>query len=112
MRLAWDSESKVKADEARVSGKYQRERSAEPYHSSRWTRLSRLYRRQHPLCAECLKQGRYVEAQVTDHIVPYPVCGDFYDISNLQSLCEKCNHDKGQRDKQIIQAWKRITPEK
>ena len=102
MRLAWDSQQKTD----KAQGQYQRERSAEPYHSYRWTRLSRAYRATHPLCAECQRQGRITAAAVVDHIIPWPVCEDFYDEKNFQSLCEKCNHDKGQRDKRIIQAWR------
>ena len=102
MRLAWDSEAKAQAEEG-----YQRERSADPYHTYRWTRLSRAWRVSHPLCAECAKRGIVKAAQVTDHIVPWPVCGDFYDKSNLQSLCEECNHAKGQRDKKIIAEYRR-----
>ena len=42
-----------------------------------------------------------------DHIVPYPVCGDFFDSTNWQSLCSKCNAEKGNKDKKIIQEFKR-----
>ena len=31
---------------------------------------------------------------------------DFYDRTNLQALCDECNHLKGQRDKKKIQEWK------
>lgn len=98
MKLAWDSQRR----KAREDGKYQRERSAAPYHTARWARISRAWRAEHPLCAECARQGRIVAAEVTDHIIPWPMCEDFYDTTNLQSLCERCNHDKGQRDKKII----------
>lgn len=103
MRLAWDAEHKAE----RHDGSYQRERSADPYHSYRWTRLSRAFRSEHPLCAMCQKEGRITPAAVVDHIIPYPVCDDFFDRNNLQSLCEKCNHDKGQRDKKVIAEWRK-----
>ena len=99
MRLAWDAQSKPQ-------GGYQRERSDDPYHTNRWTRLSRVFRAEHPLCAECQRQGIVKAADVVDHIVPWPVCQDFYDRSNLQSLCEDCNRAKGNRDKKKIQQWK------
>ena len=99
-RLAWDSEQR------RKDGGYKRERSADPYHTSRWTRLSRAWRMMHPLCEECKRNGIIKAGEVTDHIIPWPVCQDFYDENNLQTLCEDCNHAKGQRDKKLIQSYK------
>ena len=99
-RLAWDSEQR------RKDGSYKRERSADPYHTSRWTRLSRAWRMMHPLCEECKRRGIIKAGEVTDHIIPWPVCQDFYDESNLQTLCKDCNHAKGQKDKKLIQSYK------
>ena len=107
MRLAWDAQSRVD----KRDGTYQRERSADPYHTYRWTRLSRAFRAEHPLCAECQRQGIVKAADVVDHIVPWPVCQDFYDRSNLQSLCEDCNRAKGNRDKRIIAEWRKTHPQ-
>ena len=101
--LPWDSKRTVEAD----SGKYVREASADLYHTFRWAKLSRAFRDAHPLCEECRKRGVIKAAQVTDHIVPYPVCGDFFDVSNLQALCEDCNRAKGNRDKKLIAEWRR-----
>ena len=99
-RLAWDSERR------QDDGSYKRERSADPYHTSRWTRLSRAWRMMHPLCEECKRRGIIKAGEVTDHIIPWPVCQDFYDENNLQTLCEDCNHAKGQKDKKLIQSYK------
>ena len=99
-RLAWDSERR------REDGGYERERSADPYHTSRWTRLSRAWRMMHPLCEECKRNGIIKAGEVTDHIIPWPVCQDFYDETNLQTLCKDCNHAKGQKDKKLIQSYK------
>ena len=107
MRLAWDAQSRVD----KRDGTYQRERSADPYHTYRWTRLSRAFRAEHPLCAECQRQGIVKAADVVDHIVPWPVCQDFYDRRNLQSLCEDCNRAKGNRDKRIIAEWRKTHPQ-
>ena len=48
MKLPWDHPSRTEKSDG-----YRRERSADPYHTARWTRLSRAFRAEHPLCAEC-----------------------------------------------------------
>ena len=63
-------------------------------YGSRWQRESKQFLQSHPLCAECMKQGRYTKATVVDHIKPHR--GDpklFWDRTNWQSLCKPC-HDK------------------
>ena len=105
MKLAWDATVKPQ-------GGYQRERSADPYHTNRWTKLSRAWRANHPLCEECKSKGIIKAAAVVDHIDPWPICEDFFDTKNLQSLCEDCNRAKGNRDKKRIQQWRKTHPER
>ena len=55
-----------------------------------WNRARKRYLETHPLCVECLKQGRYVKATDVDHIKPHR--GDsvlFWDQNNWQSLCHR-----------------------
>jgi len=40
-------------------------------YDGKWSRLSKLYLKSHPLCIECHRQGRMVEANVVDHVVPH-----------------------------------------
>ena len=64
-------------------------------YGSRWQRESKQFLQSHPLCAECMKQGRYTKATVVDHIKPHR--GDpklFWDRTNWQSLCKPCHDDK------------------
>jgi len=103
MKLVWDSKSRTE----RGSGQYDRVRSDQHYHSPRWTKLSKRFRQAHPLCAMCQKEGRVAAAECVDHIIPWPICKDFYDESNLQSLCRRCNMLKGERDRASIQQYKR-----
>ena len=101
MDLPW---SKAKGKGTRSD----RERSADPYHTRRWHTLSVAFRAEHPLCEECKRHGIIKPATCVDHIEPWPICADrFYDRTNLQALCDECNHLKGQRDKKKIQEWKR-----
>lgn len=63
-------------------------------YGSKWQRTSKSYLREHPLCVECLRQGKYTQATVTDNIVPHR--GDdklFWDSNNWQALCKPC-HDR------------------
>ena len=58
-------------------------------YGAKWRKLSKAWRRDHPLCAKCGRPG-----QVVDHIQPHR--GDpalFWDRDNLQTLCKPC-HDK------------------
>lgn len=55
-----------------------------------WNRARKRYLETHPLCVECMKQGRYVKATDVDHIKLHR--GDsvlFWDQSNWQSLCHR-----------------------
>lgn len=63
-------------------------------YDSRWQKARTSYLQSHPLCVECMKQGRYTKATVVDHIKPHK--GDqklFWDHDNWQSLCKPC-HDR------------------
>lgn len=68
-------------------------------YGSRWQRARKKYLEAHPLCAECMKQGRYTKATVVDHIVPHR--GDqklFWDQGNWQALCERHHNIKTGRE--------------
>jgi len=84
-----------------------RQRSDDPYHTNRWTKASAAFRAAHPICESCKQKGLIVPSEVTDHIIPWPVCGDFWDQTNWQALCRKCNQNKGNRDKKLIEKWRK-----
>ena len=107
-RLPWDPPPGPSPFPKKTS----REQPGAPYHTWRWTKLSRAIRTEHPLCAECQRRGIIRPATCVDHITPWPICGEqgFFDRSNLQALCDDCNNQKGLRDKAKIQAWKRAHP--
>lgn len=91
------------ASQPRAEKMENRRRSDNLYHTYRWTKASRVFRELHPLCESCKQKGVVQLAEVVDHIIPYPVCRDFFDEKNWQSLCKKCNIEKGNKDKKIIQ---------
>lgn len=76
---------------------YNRERpeySKRLYKTARWQKLRKRVLSEHPLCAECERQGRIAPATVTDHIIPHKGNLElFWDEGNLQSLCKSC-HDR------------------
>lgn len=68
------------------------------YQSQAWRRCRHAYLAEHPLCAECEKQGRVAAARVVDHIRPINEGGDKFDFDNLQGLCDKCHNKKSGRE--------------
>ncbi|MBR4538614.1 MAG: HNH endonuclease [Clostridia bacterium] len=107
-RLPWDPPPGPSPFPKKTS----REQPGAPYHTWRWTKLSRAIRVEQPLCAECKRRGIIRPATCVDHIEPWPICGEqgFFDRRNLQPLCDDCNNQKGLRDKAKIIAWKRAHP--
>lgn len=102
MRLPWDPKSRTEKPKG-----YVRPKSDYLYQTWRWKKIAKAWKEAHPLCAECGRKGIIKAAEVADHIIPWPICGDFFDTSNLQSLCEDCNREKGYRDRPLIQKWKK-----
>lgn len=81
-------------DEHKALHQGDRDSASKRGYNSRWQKVRVRYLHSHPLCVECMKQGRLTEATVVDHIVPHR--GDkklFWDESNWQPLCKSC-HDK------------------
>ena len=66
-----------------------------------WRKARNAFLQAHPLCVECMKEGRYVKATDVDHIVPHR--GDsklFWDQSNWQALCHRHHSMKTRREDQ------------
>ena len=70
-------------------------RSDERYHTHRWTKFSRWYRKTFPVCRECGNA-----AEVVDHIIPARQieAERFYDVTNMQPLCSRCHNRKRATD--------------
>lgn len=78
-----------------------RPKTSERGYGSRWQTWSKAFRQQHPLCAECERNGRIAAAECVDHIKPHE--GDealLFDWNNLQSLCWSCHARKTRREAQ------------
>ena len=63
-----------------------------------WSKARTIFLAEHPLCEECLREGKTEAATVVDHIVPMRKGGSQYDGSNLQSLCKQHHDEKTARE--------------
>lgn len=82
-----------------MHGKPTRSPEAQVYHqwyrTAGWRALRSAQLKREPLCRMCAKAGRRTKATTADHIEPHR--GDralFFNLSNLQSLCEIHHGDK------------------
>ncbi|MDT3768202.1 HNH endonuclease [Gleimia hominis] len=82
-------ETHAKAEDARYR-KYQRDPAINKRYDSRWRKIRAAYVAQHPLCEDCLKQGRYTPVQEVHHVLPLEH-GGTHDFGNLRSLCKPCH---------------------
>ncbi len=57
-----------------------------------WRRIRNQYATAHPLCEECLKQGRLTPMEEVHHKLPVNR-GGTNDWDNLESVCHSC-HEK------------------
>lgn len=67
------------------------------YNSKRWRELRAYKFATNPLCEECLKKGKIVQAVDIHHIHPIDTAYGWehrYDIDNLESLCIECHNGK------------------
>ncbi len=81
--------------------RYEHERSqteSRKLYDSRWSKASKLFLSQHPLCVECYAIGKRIPSMATDHKVPHR--GNkklFWDKANWQPLCDLCHGRKTRR---------------
>ena len=68
------------------------------YQAHRWRKHRKIYLSEHPLCVECEKVSKVVEAKVLDHIIPINQGGAEYDYKNHQGLCSSCHNSKSGRE--------------
>lgn len=72
------------------------------YGSRKWTKTSKAYRQQNPLCADHLVRGLVVKGDLADHTIEVSELIarglDPYDFEYLQTLCHSC-HNKKLRDR-------------
>ena len=68
------------------------------YGTQRWRKLSIAYKRSHPCCVECEKEGLVRATEIVDHIVPAKEDPSlFWEWSNLRPLCHDCHNRIGRK---------------
>jgi len=83
-------------DEAKRYNKYDRDPATEKRYGGEWKRISRAYRKAHPLCELCLVDGWLVPAALVHHKRkltddPSRAGSGSNDRENLQALCQECH---------------------
>jgi 5-methylcytosine-specific restriction protein A len=68
------------------------------YKTKRWRTLREVVLRSSPLCCSCQDSGGIKPARVVDHINPVRQGGDFWDITNLQPMCDSCHNSKSGKE--------------
>ena len=87
------------------SQKDKRELRQKAYNNTKWRKTRDAYLHEHPLCEECLKQGRIYagggdRGDIHVHHIITPFQGDkvnmelLLDDKNLMTLCSKCHGEK------------------
>jgi 5-methylcytosine-specific restriction protein A len=62
------------------------------YARAAWRRFRRMYLFDHPLCEDCLAQGKYVPALIVHHVEERLARPDLaYDPDNMRSSCSPCH---------------------
>jgi len=70
--------------------KYLRDPDTAKRYGRAWRRIRARFITAHPLCEQCLKEGRLTAAQEIHHILPLSE-GGTHDEANLMALCSSCH---------------------
>lgn len=89
-RRPWMAERKAQEGRKHSNTKF--------YQSTAWRKLRKVKLEKDPLCEECLKKDIHTPAKVADHIVPINQGGAALNITNLQSLCDRCHNIKSAKE--------------
>lgn len=81
---------------------YQKNRYIEPrYNTTQWRNVRELVLQSNPMCVHCESVGLITLAEMVDHIEPVRLGGNFWDMSNLQPLCNSCHASKSAKERNL-----------
>ena len=69
------------------------------YKGRQWRKVRAMVLHRQPICVMCERKGKYITANVVDHITPINKGGAIYSMDNLQGLCSSCHNSKSAKDK-------------
>ncbi len=70
--------------------KYVRDPAIKKRYRGAWRKIRNNYINAHPLCEQCLKDGRYTKAEEVHHVLPLSR-GGTHSTDNLMALCKPCH---------------------
>jgi len=76
--------------DAREYEKYRRDPDTRKRYGREWKRIRNRYIAAHPLCEQCLRNGRLTPSEEVHHVKPLSV-GGTHDEENLMALCSSCH---------------------
>lgn len=89
-----------RTEERRKYDKYERSSDVNRKYGRAWKRIRDRYALEHPLCEQCLKDGRLVPTEEVHHKLPISQ-GGTHARENLMALCRSCHtkihHEIGDR---------------
>jgi len=68
------------------------------YSSAAWQKLRKDYLMRNPLCDFCLRDGRFAQATVVDHIIPHKGNMKLFLEGPFQTLCTTHHNSTKQRE--------------
>lgn len=76
-----------------------REMRRKAYNNTEWRKLRETYIKEHPLCEDCLNEGKVVPAEDIHHIRSPFQNGEcnkalLLDYNNLMALCKQCHNKR------------------
>ncbi|MEA4898685.1 MAG: HNH endonuclease signature motif containing protein [Christensenellaceae bacterium] len=83
--------------EARRYNRYDRDPTSKKRYGRPWQKVRARFLAAHPLCAECLANGRTTPASEVHHILPLSRGGTHAE-DNLMALCKPCHSAISARD--------------
>lgn len=86
----------TKPNKGKLDNQHQGRKYYNPnYNTQQWRKLRLELLKANPICQVCEREY----SNIADHIHPVRLGGDFWDVKNIQMLCEACHAKKSARER-------------